>query len=168
MAHMVAHQNLRRRLAGLLRRCPSLHLVLRASYRLFVTRFTAGVVGVILNDQGQMLVVEHVFHPQRPWGLPGGWLRPGERPVDALHREVLEETGMAICILAPLLVDILAHKRHLDIAYLCRTQDNVAHLNVELLDHQWVPLDAAPPLLPFHQAAVEAALARREMLEGLV
>lgn len=34
--------------------------------------------------------------PDGRWGLPGGGIDPGEEPVDAVHREVLEETSQKI------------------------------------------------------------------------
>ncbi|GAB3923007.1 hypothetical protein GCM10011575_00270 [Microlunatus endophyticus] len=34
--------------------------------------------------------------PVGRWGLPGGGIDPGEEPVDAVHREVMEETSQTI------------------------------------------------------------------------
>ena len=59
-------------------------------------KFVVGVNGVILNDQGQMLLLKHRFHHAHPWGLPGGWINRGEGVVDGLIREVWEETGYRI------------------------------------------------------------------------
>lgn len=38
------------------------------------------------------------------WGLPGGGIDPGEDPVDAVRREVMEETGQQISAIEPLTV----------------------------------------------------------------
>lgn len=37
-----------------------------------------------------------VNHPTRGWSFPGGHLEPKESLADAVHREVLEETGLTI------------------------------------------------------------------------
>lgn len=56
-----------------------------------------GAVGVIaLNDLGQMLLVQQYRQPLRKmmWEPPAGLLDvPGEDPLDAAKRELLEETG---------------------------------------------------------------------------
>lgn len=125
-------------------------------------RFTAGVVGVVLNARGEVLLVEHVFHPQHPWGLPGGWLGRGESPAQALKRELREETGIRVAIVCPLLVEngYYSHA-HLDMAFLCRAESDVCSLSSELLDYRWASLDDVPPMMPFHQAAILAAQARQ-------
>jgi 8-oxo-dGTP pyrophosphatase MutT (NUDIX family) len=55
-----------------------------------------GVGGVCLNDRQELLVVcEKHRRTSRPYyKLPGGALQPGEHLVDAVLREVLEETGV--------------------------------------------------------------------------
>ncbi len=159
MARIDAYQKLRWWLAGLMRRQPWLYDVLRSLYRLLVVRFTVGVVGVVLNDQGQVLLVEHVLHPRAPWGLPGGWLERGERPVDALQREIQEETGLVVRVASLLLIDKWKSDQHLDIAYLCRAEDDITCLSGELLGYRWAQMDTISSLSPFHQEAVEAARA---------
>lgn len=148
----------KRRLAQTLRRVHWLAGIVRHLARLARVRFTSGVVGVILNTEGKVLLVEHVFHPQYPWGLPGGWLEGRESPDKALEREVEEELGLPITVLRPLLVEIgRDYRTHIDIALLCRAEGNVRHLNSEVLAYRWVSPEALPPMMPFHRAAVEAA-----------
>ena len=50
-----------------------------------------GAYAVLLRD-GQVLLT-HQSEPTPELQLPGGGIDPGEHPVPALHREVLEETG---------------------------------------------------------------------------
>lgn len=49
----------------------------------------------ILWRQGQVLLT-HQSDPTPELQLPGGGIDPGESPVQALHREVMEETGWRI------------------------------------------------------------------------
>jgi ADP-ribose pyrophosphatase YjhB (NUDIX family) len=151
------------RVARALKRAPWLADVIRTVYRWRQTRFTAGVVGVVLNDGGQILLVEHVFHPSEPWGLPGGWLEGDESPVDCLRRELREEAGIEVTGERPLAIEqSRRHRHHLDIAFLCHAENDVQALSTELVDYRWVSLDALPPMTPFNQAAIAALERQRD------
>jgi 8-oxo-dGTP diphosphatase len=52
-------------------------------------------VYAILPRKGKILLT-HQSEPAPEFQLPGGGIDPGESPVSALHREVLEETGWRI------------------------------------------------------------------------
>lgn len=45
---------------------------------------------------GDAMLLTHQGDPHDEYQLPGGGIDPGESPLPALHREVLEETGWAI------------------------------------------------------------------------
>ena len=45
---------------------------------------------------GQNLLLTHQIAPKPDFQLPGGGIDPGEHPITALHREVMEETGWII------------------------------------------------------------------------
>jgi ADP-ribose pyrophosphatase YjhB (NUDIX family) len=50
-----------------------------------------------LDDEGRLLLVRRAQDPDRgKWDLPGGFLEEAEHPLDALRRELLEETGLEI------------------------------------------------------------------------
>ena len=57
-------------------------------------RRRAGVYGVLLL--GDAVLLTHQAEPMPEFQLPGGGIDPGENPIAALHREVLEETGWHI------------------------------------------------------------------------
>ncbi len=69
-------------------------------------KITIAVGAVIEDDDDRILLVKHV--PERggfwqgKWICPGGRLEFGERIEDGVRREVLEETGLEISLVAPL------------------------------------------------------------------
>jgi len=87
---------MKRLLAGWIRRFGVLRWVLRLGVMLLIPRQHVGAVGAIFNDDGQVLLLEHVFRPRFPWGLPGGWINRGEDPARAVAREIKEELGLTV------------------------------------------------------------------------
>jgi putative (di)nucleoside polyphosphate hydrolase len=63
--------------------------------------FRAGVGAVITNGKGQVLALERKDIPGS-WQLPQGGLEIGESPLEAVKREILEETGIKDSELQPL------------------------------------------------------------------
>ena len=88
--------SLKRTLARWLQRFPPLRWGLMLAVKLLVPRHQVGAVGVVFNDAGQILLVEHVFRPNFPWGLPGGWIEAGEDPAEAVQRELEEELQLQV------------------------------------------------------------------------
>ncbi|HEX9082550.1 MAG TPA: NUDIX domain-containing protein, partial [Holophagaceae bacterium] len=54
-------------------------------------------VAAVIERQGRFLVVEETdgVSPERVFNQPAGHVEPGESLVDAVRREVKEETGLA-------------------------------------------------------------------------
>jgi len=55
--------------------------------------FRAGAGAVIINWQGKVLALERAGM-EGAWQLPQGGLKKGEEPLDAVYREIAEETGI--------------------------------------------------------------------------
>jgi len=67
--------------------------LMRLHWRIFKP-FSIGVRAIIINGQGQILLVKHTY--TELWYLPGGGVNKKEHLLDALKREMNEELGMTI------------------------------------------------------------------------
>lgn len=56
---------------------------------------TLGVFAAIFDESGRILCVR-TNYAAKSWSTPGGRVEPGESPLDALKREVLEESGLEV------------------------------------------------------------------------
>lgn len=54
------------------------------------------VIALVAADGAALLVRRGVDPGRGLWSLPGGYLDAGEMPAEALRREILEETGLAV------------------------------------------------------------------------
>lgn len=158
---------LKQQLAGWLRRFRLLRWLLALAVRLFVPRHYVGAVGVIFNEAGQILVMEHVFRPHFPWGLPGGWVEWGEDPAETVRREVEEELALRIevkklvlCMRQGGVMPKNTTPPGLGLVYYCRPLDDSqtvaralaqATQNHEILSIEWVD----PALIPHKLSSLE-------------
>ena len=55
------------------------------------SKVTVSAGGVVLNSQAQVLIVNQ---DGKSWSLPKGHIDPGEGPLEAATREIMEETGI--------------------------------------------------------------------------
>ncbi|MEN9327985.1 MAG: hypothetical protein RI947_793 [Candidatus Parcubacteria bacterium] len=65
--------------------------------RFFQDTFLVGVTGIILNESKEVLLFKHTYRPHA-WSLPGGYLKSGEHPREALEREIKEESGLVVSV----------------------------------------------------------------------
>ena len=83
----MALERLRRPLEPAIRRI--LHLYWR-----FARGMTLGVRAIVVNESGQVFLVEHSY--VTGWHLPGGGVETGETLREALARELMEEGGLVM------------------------------------------------------------------------
>ncbi|NJL93056.1 MAG: NUDIX hydrolase [Anaerolineae bacterium] len=154
----------RRHLSQTFGRYPRLaHLLYRGYRQVRVPRYTAGALGVLQDSDGRLLLVEHVVHFGKAWGMPGGWLDRNEDPAECVRREFYEETRLRVRVLEPLLVcKGQAFAQHLDFAYRVELDGpgEPVQLSRELLSYGWFALNALPPLRQFPDLVVQELMKR--------
>ena len=133
------------------------------------TKFLVGVVGVIFDAQGRVLLAHHTYRRRIPWGLPGGWIGGTERVEEALARELREETGFTVEV-SEILHAGSGHRRpQIDLYYLCTYRAGEFLPNAEIDELRFFDPEKLPePLLPHQRAVIDRGLARwreRQVLE---
>ncbi len=110
---------------------------------------------VLMDPEGHILVLRRGNDaPWKPghWDLPGGYLEFGESPEEGANRELLEETGMSIGELTPLLEYTGLdgkHRGHVFFSLLPVRVRNVRFPDGEHTAFRWVKPDKLPfPSVP--------------------
>jgi 8-oxo-dGTP pyrophosphatase MutT (NUDIX family) len=153
-----------------MRRVPFLHSILVRSLNAIAARFTVGAVGVVFNQRGEVLLLEHVYRHRYPWGLPGGWVSRREQPDQALQRELAEEVGLEVRVGPPVWIAKGRLHRHLETGFLCEVEGEgrIDHLSNEILSARWVqPEGIIPDLHGIDREMVQRAQQLRSRLRPL-
>jgi ADP-ribose pyrophosphatase YjhB (NUDIX family) len=124
-------------------------------------------MAVVLDDAGRVLLFRHTYRADYPWGIPGGWLKGNEDPIDAVEREVFEESGFRIKAMHPLVIGGDRALRRLDLIFLCRLVEGSFRASAEVSDAGFfAPEDLPGRVEPFHMDV--AAYARKVMAGEVV
>lgn len=110
--------------------------------RLTQRKFTVSVVAAVFNEEGKLLVLDHYVRPGADWGLPGGFIEPGENPVDAVRRELSEETGLELNGVR--LLDISTIGRHIEVLFLASSAGTARVNSSEIRALGWFGPDELP------------------------
>ena len=121
--------------------------VRRLTMRLTQPRFTVTAGAVVVDGQGRVLLLKHVFRAGSGWGIPGGFIEKGEQPERALRRELEEEIGLRLEDVELAFVRTLRRPAQVEIIFRCRPQGRFAPRSVEIKSAEWFAPDALPPAL---------------------
>jgi 8-oxo-dGTP diphosphatase len=115
--------------------------------RILNPSFMVGAMALIQDADGRILVLEHTYRREVPWGLPGGWLKHAESPEAGLAREVWEETGLRVTVDALLAADFWGSTQ-LDLLYHCTVLSGTYTSSDETAESRWCHPHELPELLP--------------------
>lgn len=119
-----------------------------------------GVYGVIIKNN-ELLLIQKARGPHTgKWDLPGGTIEFGEKPDEALQREIEEETGVtgisgkirsaiSYTLIYPYTANQLEELHHIGIIYDVELLDNRYELRTsgqDSLGARWIALDELPEL----------------------
>lgn len=137
--------------------------------RHFPTRPVVGV-GAVVVDGDRVLLVRRAHEPLKgQWSLPGGAVELGETLVDAITREVREETGIDIRV-GPI-VEVLDRIRHdpsgrvefhyVLVDFVCTAVGGTLACGTDASDATWAP---APSLASYGVAESTIVVIRKAFL----
>lgn len=112
-----------------------------------------GVAGIILDSNNKVFIAK-TPKLQNNFTIPGGHVEFGENLVEALKREILEETGLNVCVSDMIgFYQFINKKKKFHIIsfhFLCRLENKNEKVSLderELFDFSWVDLDSAISLV---------------------
>jgi 8-oxo-dGTP diphosphatase len=127
--------------------------------RRFHPTFTVSAAGIITNERGEVLLLDHVLRPVSGWGVPGGFLETGEQPDEGLRREIREETGIDLENIK--LYRCRTQRRHIEIIMTAKGVGEPRVMSREITALAWFPLDQMPAAMSIDQKLlIRAALNR--------
>jgi 8-oxo-dGTP diphosphatase len=131
----------------------------------FATHYI-GVGGIVIDASRRLLVIQERHHRHKHYKLPGGALQPGEHLVDAVIREVKEETGVDTEFLSIVCLRHWHGYRHgkSDIYFVTRLRPLTLEITLdptEIAECFWMPVHEYldhPDTHKFNRRIVSAAL----------
>ncbi|OGY89465.1 MAG: hypothetical protein A3B30_01845 [Candidatus Komeilibacteria bacterium RIFCSPLOWO2_01_FULL_52_15] len=122
----------------------------RRLYWFLVRPKTQGVKGVIFfNDK--ILMIRNSYTRGKYWTVPGGGIKRGETPLQAVRREVKEEVGIQSDAYQQIHTynNIKEHKRDTVHVFITRVNDMSFRIDPsEILEARWFPVDNLPEHVP--------------------
>lgn len=116
--------------------------------------FMVGVVGLIQDELGAVLLLRHTYRGDYPWGLPTGFLEHGEQPAAALLREIGEETGFSVTLAPQPGVYTSAPHPIVNVIFTGTFVEGTFTPGPEIAEARFFPVDELPPLQPEQRALV--------------
>jgi 8-oxo-dGTP diphosphatase len=113
-----------------------------------------GAAGLVLHDPSRGILLQHRVewsHFGGTWGIPGGAIQQGERPIDGAVREATEEAGLPEGVVLPRFSHVLDLEFWTYTTLVARARESFEPIisDRESLELRWVPVDEVDSL-PLH------------------
>ena len=115
-------------------------------------KFTVSVAAIIINENNEVLLLDHIFRSALSWGIPGGFVNRGEQPEEALRREIQEETGLDIHDIK--LFRVRTINRHIEILFRAQATGTAEVKSREIRALAWFSVDKMPEQMDKEQKTV--------------
>ena len=110
--------------------------------------FLVGLIGVVVNDRGELLVLRHTYRPAFPYGLPSGWLKRNAGVGGSPPREMRQETGPEVARRGVPQVESKGRPGRVDIWLRHEFIGGQFEPSDQVSEARFLPPEALPPLLP--------------------
>lgn len=127
-------------------------IIIRTTQR----KFTVSVAAIIFNEKGEVLLLDHVLRPVSSWDIPGGFLEHREQPIDAVRRELFEETGIELNEVE--MIRVRTINRHIEILFRAETSGTASVKSREINAVRWFNMDEMPQNMSRKQKELIAKL----------
>jgi len=124
--------------------------------------FTVSAAAVVLNEKGEVLLLNHVLRPYSNWGFPGGFLDYGEQAEEAIRREVREETGIELAQLK--LLTIRNSGAHIEVLFSAIADGEPSVRSAEIIELRWFAVGDLPVDIPAVQRQQIAEIVPKEII----
>ncbi len=137
---------------------PNSYWLRRTLVWVITQKFLVGVDGVVFNESHEVLLLNHRYRREYPWGLPSGWLKKGEQPQAAIEREIAEEIGLQVQVVKPLIIESDLGWPRLDLVFLCRYIGGEMQSSDEVYDARFFNVNSLPKMLPSQLRIIQEAM----------
>jgi len=115
-------------------------------------KFTVSVAAIIVNENKEVLLLDHVLRSDLSWGIPGGFIEYGEQPEAAVRREIREETGLELENIK--LIRLRTAYRHVEILFRATPIGTARVQSIEINELGWFKFDEMPEKMSLIQKQI--------------